>query len=67
MQYRTKDGDVLDAICHSYYGSTSGIVEQVLISNPGLAAYGPVLPGGLIVTLPDISITEEQTVVRLWD
>jgi phage tail protein X len=67
MEYRTRNGDVLDAICHKYYGATSGIVEQVLASNPGLSAHGPILPGGLTITLPDISVTAEQTVVRLWD
>lgn len=67
MEYRTKAADVLDAICHTYYGATSGIVEQVLAANPGLSAHGPILPGGLTITLPELTVTEEQSVVRLWD
>jgi phage tail protein X len=30
LAYQTKDGDVLDAICWKYYGSTTGMVEKVL-------------------------------------
>ena len=45
MQYRTKEGDMLDWICWKHYGQESGTVELVLTANPGLAANGPKLPG----------------------
>ena len=51
MKYRTKDGDVLDAICAKNYGDTPHQVEDVIAANPGLAALGAVLPSGLIIEL----------------
>jgi len=55
QQYRTKEGDSLDAICFGYYGTTSHRqVETVLEANRalGLADIGPLLPAGLVITLP---------------
>jgi phage tail protein X len=34
--YRTRDGDMLDAICLSYYGQADGYLESVLTANPSL-------------------------------
>jgi len=66
--YVTSDGDQVDAIAAAYYGSTSNlVVEQVLEANPGLSDYGPVLPAGLRMTLPDIASPAQQQGVRLWD
>ena len=65
IEYRTKEGDMLDEICHHYYGQTAGIVEQVLEANPGLAALGPTLAAGTLVTLPDIAAPEQEQ-INLW-
>ena len=65
LEYRCKEGDMLDEICHHYYGQTEGVVEQVLIANPRLADIGPIFPVGTMVTLPDISAPEEEQ-VQLW-
>ena len=68
MRYRTKDGDLVDAICWRHYGEQSGAVEVVLEANPGLADIGPVLPSGIIVELPDLPpAVQELPTVRLWD
>lgn len=68
MKYRTKSGDVLDAICSTYYGDTPFSVEEVLAANPGLAAHGAILPSGLIINLPEADDTAtEQPTIRLWD
>lgn len=66
--YTTKDGDVVDAIAYSYYGTLDGLVcEQVLAANNGLADYGPVLPAGVVITMPDIATTATTTAtVKLW-
>jgi phage tail protein X len=64
--YFTKDRDTVDSICHAYYGRTSGAVEQVLEANVGLADYGPELPAGVLIALPDIAEPSTQ-VVRLFD
>ncbi len=68
MIYRCKQNDVLDEICHDYYGDEKGTTEKVLQANPGLADKGVHLPIGLEIELPDLS---ENTVnklptTRLW-
>ena len=66
--YRTKEGDVIDAVCRRYYGREAGAVEAVLEANPGLAELGPVLPAGALVTLPDLPRPLEIIeTVKLWD
>ncbi|TDF86294.1 tail protein X [Pseudomonas sp. H9] len=61
-------GDTVDAICWRYYGRTAGVTETVLDANPGLADYGPIIPHGTQVTLPDaVPRVEQRQVVNLWD
>lgn len=65
--YRTRDGDMLDAICLSYYGQADGYLEFVLTANPGLADMGPVYPSGLLIELPNLSDqNRSQETIRLW-
>lgn len=68
MEYRTKDGDVVDDICYRQYGR-SDYALQVYELNPGLAEYGPRLPAGLIIQLPEISKPEapELPKISLFD
>lgn len=66
MIYRTKDGDVLDLICRTYYAGAPHSVEAVYAANPGLAAYGPVLPAGVLIDLPAAQAAQPTT-IRLWD
>lgn len=66
--YITKQGDTADLIAWNYYGTQGGrVTEQLLEANPGLAARGPLLPGGLVVQLPVIDTTEKVKGVKLWD
>ena len=66
--YRTRDGDMVDAICRRYYGIESGTVEVVLEANPGLADYGAVLPAGILVELPELPPSRKTIpTVKLWD
>ena len=60
--------DTVDAICWREYGRSSGVVEMVLTANPKLAAFGPFIPMGTQVTLPEIE-TPQQTkqTINLWD
>lgn len=53
MIYTTKRGDVLDAICFKYYGGADFDITKVYEENIGLASYGPILPAGLEISLPD--------------
>ena len=66
ITYVTKDGDVLDAICWKYYGSTSGAVEKVLEANRHLAELGAILSAGVKIVLPDLAQEEETESVNLW-
>lgn len=68
-KYRTKDGDMLDAICYRYYGIQSGAVELVLDANQNLSRQAEQLPAGLIITLPDFLPATEKDVtpMRLWE
>ena len=66
MKYRTKEGDVLDLVCLTYYGEGASRVEAVLAANPGLGAMGTVLPSGAIIDLPDLPDTQTVAQIRLW-
>lgn len=66
-QYRTKDGDMIDAICRKYYGAQSGAVELVYEANRDLAKHGPSLPSGLVIELPEIPAAVTAVTVKLWD
>ncbi|HIE6476365.1 TPA: tail protein X [Enterobacter hormaechei] len=67
--YQTRDGDVLDAVCATHYGTEnlSFIVTQVLEANPGLADIGTVYPSGLFITLPDLAPPVQDSAFSLWD
>lgn len=67
-QLRTQQNDTVDAVCWRHYGRTAGVVEAVLDANPGLADHGPVLPIGLLITLPEMqAAAPERQMVNLWD
>jgi len=66
ITYVTKDGDVLDAICWKYYGSTTGLVEKVLEANRHLAELGVIFSAGVKIILPDLTREEETESVKLW-
>ena len=65
-EYRTQYNDMVDAICYKFYGVSSKAVEIIYEANRGLADYGPLLPAGLIIELPDIELVTVTT-VKLWD
>lgn len=68
LTYRTSDGETVDYIAWKYYETQDGrVVEQLLEANPGLADYGPMLPAGLVIELPDIALEATQEAVKLWD
>ncbi|BAO20623.1 putative tail protein X [Pseudomonas phage PPpW-3] len=67
-QYITSHGDTADYIAWKHYGTQDGrVVEQLVAANPGLADVGPVLPAGILLTLPVIKQAVSDKVVRLWD
>lgn len=68
MRYRTRHDDMVDRICHTYYGTSRHTVEAVLEANPGLADFGARLPEGRVILLPDLPepVTATDT-IRLWE
>lgn len=68
MKYRTKQGDLVDDICFRLYGNSEQ-TPTIYQQNPGLSSYGPVLPAGLLLTLPEPSTvtTTTQPKVSLFD
>jgi len=66
--FTTKAGDTVDYVCAKYYGATNGgRVEAVFAANPGLADYGPILPAGVKITLPVISVEPQQMIQIFGD
>jgi phage tail protein X len=64
--YLTRDGDMVDAIAWTRLGSASH-AEAIFALNPVLERYGPVLPAGVRLTLPDAAPAPERApVIRLW-
>lgn len=65
--YITKQGDMIDYICWTQYaGRMTGTVEAVFDANPVLENYGPVLPDGVVLTLPDVPV-KTTAKVALWN
>ncbi|KVX18239.1 phage tail protein [Burkholderia ubonensis] len=70
MEVRALQGETIDSLCWRVLGRTRGVVEAVLDLNRDLAQYGPVLPHGLLVELPDeVPQTAQSGAERLqlWD
>ncbi len=60
--------DTVDAICWREYGRSTGVVERVLEVNPHLSEFGPFIPMGTEVQLPDIPTQQNKVQsVQLWD
>jgi phage tail protein X len=66
--YVTKDGDMIDYICWKQYnGQMTGTVEAVFNANPILEDMGPILPAGILLTLPDAPTPSPvQPSIYLW-
>lgn len=66
--YTSKDGDTIDNIAWKQYGTRAGrVMERLLDANPGIADYGPVLPAGVTIVIPDLPIPAEKKTIKLWD
>ena len=65
----TSEGDVLDGICHRFYGRVdSNILKEVLEANQNIGDNGLVFEAGVTIILPDEITTQEVIAVRkLWD
>ncbi len=66
-EYKTIEGDVIDAICAEHYGTEHGTTEAVLAANPGLAERTGRLPAGVVIYLPEITVSPDVAMLQLWD
>lgn len=65
--YTTREKDVLDEIVWQFYGAQDNrLTETVLEANRGLAEYGPELPTGLLITMPDKPTAEPTKRLQLF-
>lgn len=66
-----REGETLDALAWRVLGKTATVTEAVFAANPGLAAIGPILPGGTRVDLTAAATAAAQQTrretVSLWD
>ncbi len=63
-----QQGDTVDLLCYRHFGRTKGVVEATLELNEGLADYGPILPMGLAVDLPQAPTDQPTiTLINLFD
>ena len=63
---KTSEGDVLDTLCHHYYGHLDGSVEAVLQANQGLADEVQPFRTGVMIRLPALALVSAN-VVQLWE
>ncbi len=63
---RTSDGDLLDTLCHQYYGHLNGSVEAVPDANQGLADEPQPFRAGVLIVLPELPAVTEAA-LQLWD
>lgn len=66
-QVTTRQGDVIDQIALKFYGRTDKVTETILDANPHLADLKPILPAGVVITLPDLPTTPTQPRLKLWE
>lgn len=68
MQVRSIAGDTVCGILYRYLGRDDDEIERAFYTvNPGIAAYGPTLPVGIVVTIPEIKPQPVTKVIKLWD
>lgn len=54
----TFGGERIDRIARAIYGTElGGTVEALLDANPGLAAHGPIVPEGVVISVPETVVT----------
>lgn len=65
---RSRDGDTVPLILWLALQRDDDEAEEALYDlNHGLEQYGPVLPAGIEITLPELSAPAPAKVVNVWD
>ena len=68
MQVRSIAGDTVGTLLYRYLGRDDDEAERAFFAvNTGVAKHGPVLPSGVVVTIPDLPDPPIKKVVSVWD
>ena len=64
-----RQGETISHIAHRVYGSSRGMVEQILALNPGLCRLPALLPMGTVIKMPAPKKQAAPVLpaVNLWD
>jgi phage tail protein X len=67
--YKTREGDMLDAICVAHYKGVplDQSTSAVLTANKGLAALGVIIPEDIVIELPEIIAIDVNPTIQLWN
>lgn len=63
----TIQNDTVDQVCQRHLARTAGVTEQVMALNAHLASLPPILPQGVLITLPDVPTQAIKPLVQLWE
>jgi len=65
---RSRDGDTVSQILWLALKRNDDDTEEALYDlNPNLEQYGPVLPAGIEIVLPELSTPTSVKVVNIWN
>lgn len=65
---RSRDGDTVSQVLWLVSGRNDDEAEEALYEvNPGLEQYGPVLPEGVEIKIPEFPEKAPERVVNIWD
>lgn len=65
---RSRDGDSVPLILWQQMQRDDDEAEEALYRlNPGLEQYGPILPAGIEIRLPELAAKTPTKVVNVWD
>lgn len=65
---RSRDGDSVSLILWQQMKRDDDQAEEALYKlNPGLEKYGPILPAGIEIILPELKVKAPAKVVNVWD
>ncbi|SON55542.1 Phage Tail Protein X [Hartmannibacter diazotrophicus] len=61
-----REGRTLDGVLFAEYGVDGRkVLAETLAANPGLAALGPILPLGTVVTIPDLPAQDKAAATEI--
>jgi phage tail protein X len=64
--YVTVEGDSIDLIAFTRFGTSVGATVAIMEANPGLALNDPKLPAGLTLRIPIPAPVDRKVSTRLW-